>query len=566
MPKYSPFASIPIPSSNVLTFLFPPDSPLRSSTKPIWIDSADPSVYLSTSTALQWVKRLAMGLERFQAASGVGGVKRGEVVLILSPNQIFVPVAYLGIVGSGRVFSGINPNYSVKEIVYQMQNTEAKAILVHPSLVDTAVAAAKEAGIPTDRLFQFSELRSPAKNGVRDWSDGLLATIQESHSYQWPELVGDEAANTVATINYSSGTTGLPKGVCVSHRNLIANALQTISIRGVLHRYTADNAPPQRWIGFLPLYHVYGQTYTIMLAAKMQAPVYVMKKFVYEDFLRVIQDYKITMLHVAPPIMVMLSKRPETAKYDLSSLKSISCGAAPLSCELQNEISKKFNVTVQQGWGMTEVTTGAIHVPGGLTDDTGSVGVLDPNCECKLLDDDGKEVADGEPGELYVRSPNVALGYWRNEAATRETMLSDGWLRTGDVAVAKGDWFWIVDRKKELIKVNGLQVAPAELEAALLEHDGIADAACVGLIINDEEFPRAYVSLKDGAIQGDSTLTPVAIQEWLKPRVAKHKWLTGGVVIVDEVPKSPSGKILRKVMREWAKRDAAKVQGSRARL
>ncbi|PGH33338.1 hypothetical protein GX50_03815 [[Emmonsia] crescens] len=566
MPKYSPFASIPIPTSNLLTFLFPPDSPLRTSTKPIWIDSEDTSINLSTSTALQWVKRLAMGLERFQAASGSSGVKRGEVVLVLSPNQIFVAVAYLGIVGSGRVFSGMNPNYTVQEMVYQMKNTEAKAILVHPSLVNIAIAAAKEANISLDRLFQFSETANPTNNGVRDWSNGLLTTVQESHSYHWPELDGDEAANTVATINYSSGTTGLPKGVCVSHRNVMANVLQSMAIRGVLQRYSADNGPPQRWIGFLPLYHVYGQMYTIIVAAKMQVPVYVMKKFVYEDFLRVIQDHKITNLHVAPPIMVMLSKRPETAKYDLSSVKAITCGAAPLSRKLQNEVSQKLGVVVQQGWGMTEVTSAAMHVPGGLSDDTGSVGVLDPNCECKLLDDDGKEVADGEPGEIYIRSPNVTMGYWKNEEATRETMLPDGWLRTGDVAVARGDWFWIVDRKKELIKVNALQVAPAELEAALLEHDDIADAAVVGMTIEDEEFPRAYVVIKDSAKQANSPLTPAEIQEWIKPRVSKHKWLTGGVVVVDEVPKSPSGKILRKVMREWAKRDAAKLQSSRARL
>ncbi|OJD10979.1 hypothetical protein ACJ73_09643 [Blastomyces percursus] len=566
MPRYSPFAPIPIPASNLLTFLFPPDSPLRTSTKPIWIDSENPSTNLSTGAALPWIKRLAMGLERFQVAGGGSGVKSGEVVLVLSPNQIFVAVAYLGIVGSGRVFSGMNPNYSVQEMVYQMKNTEAKIILVHPSLVDSALAAAKQADISPDRLFQFSENVNSNKNGVRDWNNGLLATMQESHSYQWPELTGDEAAKTVATINYSSGTTGLPKGVCVSHRNLIANVLQSTTIRGVLQKYSAESGPPQRWIGFLPLYHVYGQMYTIIVAAKMQVPVYVMKKFVYEDFLRVIQDHKITQLHVAPPIMVMLSKRPETAKYDLSSVKLITCGAAPLSRKLQNEVSEKLEVIVQQGWGMTEVTSAAMHVPGGMTDDTGSVGVLDPNCECKLLDDDGNEVADGEPGEIYIRSPNVTMGYWKNEEATRETMLPDGWLRTGDIAIARGDWFWIVDRKKELIKVNALQVAPAELEAALLEHDDIADAAVVGMTLDDEEFPRAYVVLKENAKQMNSPITPAQIQEWLKSRVSKHKWLTGGVVFVDEVPKSPSGKILRKVMREWAKRDAAKLQGSRAKL
>ncbi|TPX20445.1 hypothetical protein DIZ76_016333 [Coccidioides immitis] len=567
MVKKSPFAPIPIPSSNVLSFLFPPGSPLRSATKPIWIDSADPTLQLTTAAALDWVKRLCSGLENFEdQASGQQVVKKGEVVLIFTPNQIFVPVAYLGIVGSGRIFSGINPGYSVNEVVYQMNNTEAKVILVHPSLLDTAVAAARQAGIPTDRIFQFSETEVPMRDGVRDWRE-LLANLEASRDYQWPELSENEAANTIATINYSSGTTGLPKGVCVSHRNLIANILQSNYIRNALVQYGPEGPPQHRWIGFLPLYHVYGQMMTILHAVRNQVPIYVMKKFVFEDYLRAIQDYKITYLHVVPPIMVMLSKRPETAKYDLSSVLEISCGAAPLSRELQNEVAEKYGVSIKQGWGMTEVTTGAIHVPGGVEDKTGSAGVLDPNCECKLLDDDGNEVPEGEPGEMYIRSPNVSMKYWKNEEATRETMLSDGWLRTGDIAVCRGDWFWIVDRKKELIKVNALQVAPAELEAALLENDDIADAAVVGMKMNDEEFPRAYVVLKDAVKQRPNPLTGEQIQEWIKPRVAKHKWLTGGVELIDEVPKLPSGKIMRKVMREWAKRDAAKFQGlQRAKL
>lgn len=185
------------------------------------------------------------------------------------------------------------------------------------------------------------------------------------------------------------------------------------------------------------------------MAPKASVPVYVMKQFVYPDFLQTIQRYKITHLQVAPPIMVMLTKRPETAKYDLSSLKSILCGAAPLSRELQNLVSRRFNVEVIQGWGMTEVTTGSImqRVPA----DTGTVGELIPNHECKLLDDDGKEVGYDTPGEMYIRGPNVCLGYFKNEAATEESLSPDGWLKTGDVAVVnKEGLFWIVDRKKEV--------------------------------------------------------------------------------------------------------------------
>ena len=213
---------------------------------------------------------------------------------------------------------------------------------------------------------------------------------------------------------------------------------------------------------------------------------------------------------------------------------------------------------------MTEVTCGSILVPGGRYDETGSVGVMIPNHEVKLLDDDGKEVTEGQPGEIHVRAPNVCLGYWRNEQATSETLDSQGWLKTGDVAIAKDNWFWIVDRKKELIKVNALQVAPAELEAVLLENEDIADAAVTGIILGEQEWPRAYIALKD---EKKGKVTERQIQDWMKEKVAKHKQLVGGVRFVEEVPKLASGKIQRKVMREWSKRDALELdKGARPRL
>lgn len=172
-----------------------------------------------------------------------------------------------------------------------------------------------------------------------------------------------------------------------------------------------------------------------IMAPKLLTPVYVMQKFVYEDFLRCIQDHRITNLQSAPSILIMLDKRPETARYDLSSLRNILCGAAPLSKELQNAVSKKLNVNIIQGWGMTELTCAAIHVPGGCRDDSGSVGLLNPNSECKLLDDNGKEVIPGQPGEIYIRGPHVCLGYWKNEQATKKTIDDQKWLKTGDELV-----------------------------------------------------------------------------------------------------------------------------------
>jgi 4-coumarate--CoA ligase len=253
-------------------------------------------------------------------------------------------------------------------MVHQVSNTQAQFILAHPSLAKTAVQAARKAGLPDGRVVLFSDVPNTPIEGLKDWRS-FLPSESEADAYEFPSLSEKEATNTTATVNYSSGTTGLPKGVEVSHHNLVANLDQTIYMRYLHKPWSATTRPREVWLGFLPLYHAYGQLYTIAMAQKLSIPVYIMKSFVYADFLQAIQDYKVTHLQVAPPIMVMMSKRPETAKYDLSSVTDILCGAAPLSKELQNEISKKLDCEIVQGWGMTEVTCGAIHVPGGVIDE-----------------------------------------------------------------------------------------------------------------------------------------------------------------------------------------------------
>ena len=249
-----------------------------------------------------------------------------------------------------------------------ISNTEATLILAHPSLVKNAVEAARKAGLPDGRIFLFSDELNAPTAGCRDWRE-FLPSAEEANAYEFPKLSEHEAINTTATVNYSSGTTGLPKGVEVSHHNLVANLEQTIYMRYLKKPWDHTNRPREVWLGFLPLYHAYGQLYTIAMAQKLQVPCYIMKQFQYEEFLRIIQGQRVTHLQIAPPIMVMLSKRPETAKYDLSSVTDILCGAAPLSKELQTEISKKLDCEIVQGWGMTEVTCGAIHVPGGTIDE-----------------------------------------------------------------------------------------------------------------------------------------------------------------------------------------------------
>lgn len=550
------FPPLDIPKVNILSYLFPQGSNL--SEKPIWASAENPSMSLSSASVVQYIKRFAVGLDKLS-------IPTERAIMMFSPNHVFVPMLYLATTGSKRYFTGANPAYTVGEVAYQMKTINAALVLVHPTLLAVAVKAAKRVGIPTDRLYQFSDTKCHTIDGIRDWRT-ILASESEARLWAWDSLDGEKSCNTIAAINFSSGTTGVPKGVCISHYNLVANMMQVIHNRYHTTPYSlAQPDRDERWLAFLPLYHGYSQLWTISVAVKLQASVYIMGAFNFVNFLSHIQQYKISGLQVVPPVMVMLSKRPETVKNDISSVRHIMSAAAPLSAELQNEVHTRFGMTVTQCWGMTETTCVGISAVGKAHDVTGNIGMLLPNTEVKLLSEDGTEIIkDNEAGEMWIRGPQIMLKYWNNEEATRESKTADGWLRTGDVAFASKQKFWIVDRKKELIKVNGLQVAPAEIEAVLLECDDVADAAVVGIMLHGEEYPRAYVVLQETS-RGKAT--GVDIARFVEERVAKHKRLIGGVKFIDQVPKLASGKIIRKQMKEWSKRDAAEVERTRkARL
>lgn len=354
-------------------------------------------------------------------------------------------------------------------------------------------------------------------------------------------------------------TPRLPKGVCTTHYNWIANSCQIIQARLHGTNQTVHRPDADRWLTFLPWFHAYAQCFTLLVACKLRQSVYVMSRFRLEDYLTYIEKYKITNLQLVPPVLVMMSKRRGIEQLNLSSVKWIMSAAAPLKRDLQNDISKKLGATVVQSYGMTETTCTALMIPGLLEDDSGSAGFLLPNTEAKLVDQDGREVLAGQSGELFVRGPQMLLSYYENEVATTET-YADGWLKTGDIAEHDNHRFYIVDRRKELIKVNGYQVSPAEIEAILLEHEDIADAAVVGIAVDDVERPRAYVKLQSPSIEAVGVQR--SIQRYVAKKAAKHKHLTGGVVVVDSIPRLLSGKIQRKVVKEWAKQDA---QALRAR-
>lgn len=353
MPFQSKHARLDIPECNILSYLFPKGRKL--STTPLWIDAEDPSHSLSQEQALDLIKQLAVGLDNL-------GVGLGEAIMVLTPNHIYVPIVYLAASGSGRMFTGANPAYTATEVTYQMKAIRASVVFVHASLLDTGLKAVEDASIPLDRVFVFGSEPVPG-SPVKDWRT-MLASPAESSAWEWGELRGAKARSTVATVNFSSGTTGLPKGVCITHHNLVANAMQTIYTRFETSDEAKSGLTSERWLAFLPLYHAFSQLWTINIACQLERPTYVMSKFDLERLLNLIDKYQITSLQTVPPVLIMLDKRSKTAKHSLASLKHLVCGAAPLSHELQSAVSRRYGLVIAQGWGMTETTCVGTMVPG----------------------------------------------------------------------------------------------------------------------------------------------------------------------------------------------------------
>ena len=271
----SPHPQLNIPKCNVLSYVFADNRALD--TNPLWMDAADPSKSLSMAQMHLLVKRFSLGLDRLK-------VPHGSAVMIFSPNHIYVPMVYLASAGSKRAFTGANPIYTVNEVSYQMKVLDASVLFVHPSLLESGLKAAKEAGIPQNRIFLFDDVESKQIKGIEDWRS-MLGSDMDAEKWTWDPLEGKAAEDTVACINFSSGTTGLPKGVCISHANLIANASQTKYNKFSATGRSEQSPGSETWLAFLPLYHAYSQLWTINIACRLRYKVYVMQKFVFEDFL-----------------------------------------------------------------------------------------------------------------------------------------------------------------------------------------------------------------------------------------------------------------------------------------
>lgn len=480
--------SFPTPPVSLPTFIF--DSPHGELPKtPAYISAKEPDKYfLSVEDYRLYAKRFASGLRR-------SGLQPGERVLLFSGNTLFFSPVVMGVIMAEGVFTGANPTYVARELAYQLKDSGAKYLICAEASLDTGIAAAKEAGLSADRVFIFDDGTATLENKkvekdtelghIRHWTD-LLDTEQNGHTYAWPDLKTPEELDRVVALNYSSGTTGVAKGVMITHRNYVANCTQQIHMQTLSPTYQ-ENLPKKRLLCFLPMYHAMAQAIFCFNAIKQRIPVYLMPKFDFLEMLTYVQKYRVTDLVLVPPVLVAMAKHPATRKFDLSSIQHVSSGAAPLGREASQEFEKLWangQVNVKQGWGMTEVTCAATTFDPSKYSASFSVGELVPNCEAKIvLDDEGKvEAPQGERGEIWVRGPNIMKGYWNKPQATEETFGPGRWLKTGDVAyVDEEGHFFIVDRKKELIKVKGLQVAPAELEAMLLDHPEVQDAAVIGV-------------------------------------------------------------------------------------
>lgn len=462
-------------------------------------------------------------VRRFAGGLIAHGLKPGDVVALMAPNIPEYAVVFHGAALAGCAITTINGTYTEREVHHQLTDSGAVVLVTVAPFLDVARAA-----IPDTDVTKIVVI---GEGG--DDVDSILEWLGEPLAQQVP-VTGE----TLVALPYSSGTTGVNKGVMLTHRNLVANVAQTIG--------GAELRDDEVSIAVLPFFHIYGMQVLMNCGLRVGATIVTMPRFDLEEFLRLHQDYGVTRSFVAPPIVVAFAKHPMVDQYDMSALEQVFSGAAPLSAELALEAGARLDCEVVQGYGMTELSpVSHLTVPGGFK--PGSVGVTAPNTATRIVDPEtGDDLEENLDGEIWVYGPQVMTGYLHNEEATRECIDADGWLHTGDIGHIDSDGhLFVVDRLKELIKVKGFQVAPAELEALLLTHPAVADAAVVGRPDDQAgEVAVAFVVLKPGQEASEADL-----QGFVADQVAHYKQLDS-VTFVDTIPKSAAGKILRRLLRD----------------
>jgi acyl-CoA synthetase (AMP-forming)/AMP-acid ligase II len=509
---HSPYPDVTIPEQPCSDYVFEHVSQ--------WADT--PAFIDGPSGRTLTFAEVAHAARRVASSMAARGLRKGDVFAIYSPNLPEYAVAVHGILMCGGVVTTANPLYTAHELAMQLQDAGATYLCTTPPFLDKAKEAAAKAKVR--EIFVFGEAAGATPFTELLQGDGQL-----------PE-VSIHPRDDVAVLPYSSGTAGRPKGVMLTHDNLTALLQQ---IAPLLPDRTGD-----RLLGVLPFFHIFGLQVLLNHALRHGITCVTMPRFDLESFLRYIQGNRITHLYLVPPLVLALAKHPLVDAYDLSSLRYILAGAAPLDAAVQQAVAARLQVPVVQGYGMTE-TSLAISVtpPNPIHVKLGTVGVLLPNMEGTVVDPiSGAELGPHERGELLVRGPNMMCGYLNNPDATRETIDPEGWLHTGDIGYVDDEgYLFVVDRLKELIKYKGMQVAPAELEGVLLTHPAIVDAAVIGVPDAEAgEVPKAFVVLK-------APVTADALMSYVAGQVAPHKRIRQ-VEVVDAIPKTASGKILRRVL------------------
>ena len=468
--------------------------------------------------------------DRLASALAGLGVGSGDRVAILAPNCVEFVISFYGILKAGAIVTTINSGYREREIAHQLNDSGADTIIVHEGLKGMSDAARGEAPSVKREIVIAADSSDPGSF----W--GLLENASTS-----PPTVHVDPVTDVAVLPYSSGTTGLTKGVMLTHHNLVANVQQFLNRPDE----AATIVPDDVLLTHLPLFHIYGMNVLMNGAIGAGCTQVMMGRFDMDEFLGLLARHRVSMLFTVPPVGLGLTQYPGVSDHDLSALRVGFFGAAPLSTDMQTRIQDVMGFPIIQGYGMTEASpvTHADFIEPHLIR-PGSIGPALPDTEQKVVDVDTglTEVGPGETGELMVRGPQVMKGYYNNAEATTETLTEDGWLHTGDIVRMDPDGYvWVLDRKKELIKYMGFQVPPAELEGILLEHPGIADAAVIGKEdVQAGEIPKAFVVQRSG-----SELTGEDVMTFVAGKVATFKHVRE-VEFIDAIPKNPSGKILRR--------------------
>ncbi|MFH9425638.1 4-coumarate--CoA ligase family protein [Streptomyces sp. NPDC017529] len=469
-------------------------------------------------------------VRRIAAALADAGVRPGDVLALHSPNTIVYPAVFYAASRCGAAVTTVHPLCTSGEFAQQLRDSEANWIVTVSPLLETARSAAEQSGGITEVFVCDGAV------GHRSVRDMTASTAPEP-------AVRTDPARDVAVLPYSSGTTGTPKGVMLTHRSIATNLAQLNELIG--------SGPGDRVLACLPFFHIYGLTALMNAPLRNGATVVVLPRFDLEPFLHTIEKYRVNAVYVAPPIVLALAKHPSVTRYDLSSLDYVVSAAAPLDARLADACARRLGLPhIMQGFGMTELSPGTHAVPlDAAAPPPGTVGKLLPNTEMRIrCTDTGKDLGAGESGEILIRGPQVMKGYLGRPAETDAMIDADGWLHTGDIGrVDDGGWLYVVDRVKELIKYKGYQVAPADLEAVLLAHDGIADAAVIGVTDADgNEIPKAYVVRQRG--EAGARLTEDDVVAYVAGQVAPYKKVRR-VEFTDAVPRAATGKILRRELR-----------------